>query len=52
MEIKVKAIPSSSGKKVSTGPEAEVRLDLGFKQFFYIELNTSTKGEAVKICML
>ncbi len=45
IKMKVKAIPSSLGKRPSVGPDAEVRLDLGFRQFFYVELSTSLVGE-------
>lgn len=43
VEIKVKAIPPSNRKESSSEPVcAEVRLDLGFKQYFYIPLQINT----------
>jgi hypothetical protein len=53
VEIKVKAIPPSSKKQQpsSTPVSAELRLDLGFKQYFSIPLQTSTEGNCLFLKM-
>lgn len=44
VEIKVKAIPPSNKKQQLSSISAEVRLDLGFEQFFCITLQANAEG--------
>lgn len=47
VEIRVKAIPPSGSNKRLSPMTADVRLDLGYHQYFYIELKASTEGRMI-----